>query len=1490
MNFLKPNNTCATPKLIQQSIRILGLFTAFLIVAINSKAQAPSNDEPCNAINLTPASTCVYQTFTNLNSTASAGVPAPGCANYQSNDVWFSVTVPAGGAIIIDSKEGTMTDGAMAIYKGTCSSLTLISCDDDSSPNGLMPLITATGLTPGSTIWIRFWTYGTTSPRGTFGICVTIPPPPPANDEPCNAIGLTAASSCTYSFFTNESATASTGMAAPGCATFQTGDVWFSITVPAGGALVFDTKEGTIINSGMAIYRGANCNSLVLITCDDNSSANPLMSKINATGLTPGSTVWVRVWSNGTTVKGTFGICVVIPPPPPANDDPCNAISLTATTTCNYDFFTNESATPSTGMAAPGCATYVDGDVWFSVTVPSGGALIFDTKNGAMTNGGLAIYRGNNCNSLVLITCDDNSSSNPLMGKIIASGLVPGSTIWIRVWSNGTTPKGTFGICVQIPPPPPANDEPCNAIILSPANSCNFQFFTTQSATASTGMAAPGCANFVDGDVWFKVTIPAGGALDFDMQVGTMLDGGMAIYRGTNCNSLVLLSCDDNSSANPLMPYISVTGQTPGNTLWVRVWAKGAILNAGTFGICVTIPAAQPTSFSFNCAKDTTIGCGGSSCFSISSTIPNIHASSSSYVVNPLSGPGNCFSPYISPGVPGVSTSLTIDDKYTALISIPFTFPFYGINYNDLVVSTNGYISFDPTKANASSHYAILNNAGALSATTGSAQDLPSILYDRALIMGPYHDIDPAYTTSPSQKIKYNVTGIAPHRKWILSFYKVPLFYSTDRCDTLINNTHQIVLYEGTGIIEVFVFDKQNCLGWNQGRAMIGLQNYNRDQAIMAPGRKASDAPWGQIGLNESWRFVPASGPSLFKRVELYDTSGNLLATGDTSSINASKFRVNFNNVCPATVTAGVTTYIIKSVYAQFNNPAVEIFGIDTFRVTRGTQLSANYSVTNANCNGGTGTISINTTSGTAPYQYSSDGGTNFQTSNLFNLPAGTYNVRVKDNSNCSKDTVISITQPLAIAANYTVTAAKCFGANDGTISINASNGTAPFQYSVNGGTVYQSGNSFTLSAGTYNVRIKDNNNCTKDTSIVVAQPAAITATYTITNVKCNGGNNGTISINANGGTVPYQYSVDGGTVYQTANSFNVSAGTFTVRIKDINNCTKDTSIVVGQPVVLSANASSVNASCNPTPNGTITVNASGGTMPFSYSLDAIVFQTSNQFTVGQGNYIITIKDANNCTATITSTVGFTFDLTLMGRADTSICDNIAVRLNTVSNALTYSWTPVTNLDNPSVASPMASPIVTTDYFLLAQKGTCQLRDTVRITVSPSPIVFAGNDITVVKGDDATINASVSNTVSYTWSPTTYLNNANTLSPVAMAPQQTITYRLTAVNNEGCSKYDEVQIIVLPYCIKTKNAFTPNGDGVNDTWMIYDQFDCLKNVKVQVFNRYGSRVYQSANYRNDWRGTYNGKPLPDATYYYLIDFELITGRVLQVRGDVTILR
>lgn len=151
---------------------------------------APANDNPCNATPIAVNTTCSLTSSTNVAATATAGVLDPLCSFYLGGDVWFSLTVPASGAIQIQSVAGSMTDGGVAAYTGLCNgTLTEVGCDDDAGP-GFMPQLNLTGLAAGTTLYLRFWDYGN-SGSGTFQLCVIdlCPPsnPPPANDFPCNA-------------------------------------------------------------------------------------------------------------------------------------------------------------------------------------------------------------------------------------------------------------------------------------------------------------------------------------------------------------------------------------------------------------------------------------------------------------------------------------------------------------------------------------------------------------------------------------------------------------------------------------------------------------------------------------------------------------------------------------------------------------------------------------------------------------------------------------------------------------------------------------------------------------------------------------------------------------------------------------------------------------------------------------------------------------------------------------------------------------------------------------------------------------------------------------------------------------------------------------------------------------------------------------------------------------------------------------------------------
>lgn len=664
--------------------------------------------------------------------------------------------------------------------------------------------------------------------------------------------------------------------------------------------------------------------------------------------------------------------------------------------------------------------------------------------------------------------------------------------------------------------------------------------------------------------------------------------------------------------------------------------------------------------FNFNCTIDTFIArCMGNSCFTLKAKIPDIHINSGDYTVNPIGvTPTSCFPVYVQPDNPaGTSANLTIDDVYSLPFTIGFPFPFYGSVYNNLIVSPNGVISFDISKAGQFAHFGMLFNGVILNAASGSPVNLPSQLYDASLIMGVYHDLAPQYASSPNKKIQYQVVGTAPHRKWILSFYKMPLYHVTGGCSVLIENTHQIVLYESTGIIEVLVFSSQPCSIWNDGRAMIGIQNSAKDRAVMVNGRRASDPPWGTPNMNEAYRFVPSQGAALFKRVELYDISGALITTGTTTSLGDGRLEASFPNICPPIGTT--TSYIVKSVYSKYDNPAVEIYGMDTIRVTKGaaTELNATAATTNTSCFSNTGTITINVPPLLAnpPYTYILDGGTPVYGGSPFtfnNVSMGPHTVLVSDASGtCTSTLNVTVNRNNDITASISATATACASVSTGSITITPNNGTAPFSYQLDGylpvaGAVPHTFSN--LNGGNHNIIVYDATGCQTNVIVVnVPIGPGVTANTSSTASSCSMVADGTITATAITGFSPFTWQLDGGAFVSGASPHiftGVSSGLHSVTIVDNVGCSNTFNVNVAAGPGVSGTTSSTPATCAAINNATLTLQATGGAAPFSFQLDGGAFQTgSNPYTfsnISSGNHLATIKDNIGCTRTFNVSVG----------------------------------------------------------------------------------------------------------------------------------------------------------------------------------------------------------------------------------------------------------
>ncbi len=245
--------------------------------------------------------------------------------------------------------------------------------------------------------------------------------------------------------------------------------------------------------------------------------------------------------------------------------------------------------------------------------------------------------------------------------------------------------------------------------------------------------------------------------------------------------------------------------------------------------------------------------------------------------------------------------------------------------------------------------------------------------------------------------------------------------------------------------------------------------------------------------------------------------------------------------------------------------------------------ITGDISTGNITCYGGNdGSISITSPAGgTSPYQYSADGGTNWQSSAAFpGLAADTFDVRIRDNDGCVVvlDSMVILTHPDSLDATVASTNVSCGGADDGTITISAaSGGTGSYQYSKDGGTTWQPTTTFNaLAPGFYDVWIRDGSSCTKLLETVeITELPPLAADLDSSNITCNGGNDGTIIIsNATGGSGSYEYSIDNGVSWQANGNYtSLTAGTYQVFMRDSNAVAcmleLDANLVLSQPDAL---------------------------------------------------------------------------------------------------------------------------------------------------------------------------------------------------------------------------------------------------------------------------------------------------------------------------------
>ncbi len=291
------------------------------------------------------------------------------------------------------------------------------------------------------------------------------------------------------------------------------------------------------------------------------------------------------------------------------------------------------------------------------------------------------------------------------------------------------------------------------------------------------------------------------------------------------------------------------------------------------------------------------------------------------------------------------------------------------------------------------------------------------------------------------------------------------------------------------------------------------------------------------------------------------------------------------------------------------------------------------------------------TSGGNGNFEYNLNGGA-FSTTNTFTgLGPGTYTISVRDGNDCSDTQSITINPELTVTATAS-NITSC--GTDTVINISAAGGDGiNYVYAVSDGVTptpgdFGASNTITVTgAGNYDVYVRDNNGntgyCEARFDITIAQDSPLTLSITTTDVICNGDDNGTITIVANGGEAPYEYSIDGGTSYQILNTFNnLTAANYAIRVRDANNCTIDDIASISQPDPLSASAAVISLTeCYPGLGAEVRItNANGGTAPYEYSFDGgLTYVNNPTANLLPGNHTLFTRDANGCTFPITLTI-----------------------------------------------------------------------------------------------------------------------------------------------------------------------------------------------------------------------------------------------------------
>ena len=1574
---------------------------------------APVNDNCTSATLLTTSATCSYTTYNESGATASPGsIPDPYCtispySGCVGSDVWFKVVVPISGFLDIKTKEGGITMAGMAIYSGTCGSLVPLDCvDSTNASGGYMPEIVIGNLTPGSTIYIRFWPECDIE-SGTFGICVTtFNFPTTIVQAPCTNLGFEngfTGWTGTEGTSVNGALNAPTPTYIPTAFNETTGSnfaLMTSGTDPLGGfPVVYSGTTSLKLGNWLThdqdgqVYTAASIEQTFQVTASNSqfnySYAVVLQDGGHATYEEPFFQVDVKDQNGNPISCGFYQVTapgngfIQTSANPPTTElsnaryyKPWTTVSVNlipyigtnvtvrfTSSDCtqggHYGYAYIECSCAPYGIIAP---TSICKGGSATLTAPAGST--YSWNPGGLTTQSITVSPTTN----TTYTCDMSSQGNtpcyftltsvvtvsPCGNSVsVNSGTVcqGSSLVLTAVGSGGATPY-TFSWSPSIG----LSATSGNIVIANPTTTTSYtvimtdNFGATSTAIAIVNVNTPPTLTATGGATCAgsPITVTAGGANTYTWSNATIANSITVspatattyTVTGTDGNgctnkasAVVTINASITINVTPTNPSIcsgqssvltapngvaytwtggattpSITVSPVATTTYYVTGVNGAGCTGTGFAVVVinpnpTVTATGNTICQGAAAAALTVGGANSYTWSNATVAASINVNPGATTVYTVTGASVAGCTNTAQATITVNLLPTVSASGGATCAgSPFTITAAGANtytWSTGPIATSITVSPLTTSSyyltgtdvngctNKSSAIVTINPTITIPVTPAS----PSICLGQSTILTASNGSNytwtggattPSITVSPVATTTYSVTGV--NAQGCSGVGSVVVTFNPNPTVTATNNTI--------------------CIGAAAATLTAGgASTYTWSNATVAASINVSPGAttvYTVTGASAAGCTNTAQGIMNINPLPIVTASSQTTCAGSPITVPAAGANTyTWNN---ATIAPSITVSpLISTNYSVTGTDINGCKNIASASVSISSSISIN---TNPQfqtiCNGGNATISA---SNGVSYTWSDGSLTPSITVNP--VTTTNYFVTGVNAQGCSGTGMAVVT----VAANPNVSVASqtiCFGATANLLAI-GSGGTPGYTYTWNNSFV---GNTLTTgflnTTTAYTVTVYDANGCVGNSGATVNVAPALSVSITPQPMVC--GASGSATAVPNGGTPGYTYLwANGGQTSVTIPI--VISSNYSVTVTDALGCKANTNLAIGgTPALTITSTAQTAAGCLPDGSASVTTSDQANS---TFLWNTIPAQTgSTILNVNSGVYNVVATDiTTGCLATVNVAVSINSVFSFTSSSSSENCNLLDGKawVENPKAGYTYLWS------NGSVTDTITG-LSQGVYQVIVYYGSCIQNGSVSVGENPAPIadfaftpsILTNMESQVAKFTD--LSTQTSNPITnYIWNFGDSLNSSSTNSNIIiniLTPQHdytdvgTYTVNLKIIDSKGCTSDTSKQIIEKDFfTIYIPNAFSPNGDGINDYFpeaplFRYGNIIDASDFTMIIFDRFGEIIYSTNNINQPWNGKFNnvGDIVQVGTYVYRIVVKEVGGPKHNYIGKISVVR